>query len=109
MGEAGGADYLADGVELADPRFRGVFLPQSGGYLGCHRTAYAGYFDAVGQAIVDKYAAGKRKHLGFVLQTSERRGKDQPVKVALEVTARAGFRVVEVFEPEAFVVDESVP
>ena len=84
-------------------------MPKSGGYLGGHRTAYAGHLYAVGQAVVDEDAARKRKHLGFVLQTSERRGKDQPVKVALEVTARAGFRVVEVFEPEAFVVDESVP
>ena len=41
----------------------------------------------MGQTVVNEDAAGQRKHLGFVLQTTERRRIDQTVAVALEFGA----------------------
>lgn len=39
------------------------------------------------ETIMHKYTAWKREHLGFILQTAERRGEDEAVVIALKLRA----------------------
>ena len=57
-----------------------------------------------------KYASGKRKYLGLVLQAAEWRREYEPVVVTAKFGAGAALgRVVVVFEAKPLVVDELLP
>jgi hypothetical protein len=48
------------------------------------RTANRSHFQGMGEPVVDKGRARKRKYLGFVLESAECGRKDQAVKITLE-------------------------
>ena len=50
------------------------------------------------EAVVHKNTARQWKHLCFVLQAAERRGKHKPVEVALKIAPHARMGVVVVLE-----------
>lgn len=86
-----------------------MFLQEFAGDIGAQGTPYAADLKAVGQTVVDKYAAGKREDLCLVLHPAEGGRKDETVEVALEFSAAFGALLVAGFLAEAFVGDELFP
>ena len=68
-------------------------------YVVAEASAYACYFEGVGEAVVDEDAAGQWEHLGFVLQAAEGGGENEAVVVSFEFCAVVFFGVLrQVFE-----------
>src|SRR5690554_1339876 len=51
------------------------------------RTTHTDDLQAMGQSVMHEHTARQGENLGFVLQTPERRRKNQPVVIALKLTA----------------------
>jgi hypothetical protein len=61
---------------------------QGAGYIVAKRTPYTGNLKTVGKSVVDKNAAREREYLSLVLQTAERRRKNKPVVISLEISTK---------------------
>ena len=70
---------------------------------------YAGHFEGVGQSVVHEYTAWQRKHLGLVLQASERGREDEAIVVTSELSAVIHPIDVQVFLPESFIRYQLLP
>ena len=101
MSQTGRAHYRANLLEVAVAKVR-MALQQALRHIVTQTAAHTRHFHAVGEAVVDEYATWKRENLSLVLQTAERRGENQSVVVALELSPVVRKLVVEFFLSEAF-------
>ena len=109
VGKASGGYNLAQRVKFVRPWFSFVPLLQHKRSLVGKRASYTGYFDAVGQSVVYKYASRQGEYLSFVLQPPERRGEYQSVVVACKIRALSFAVVAVLLKPETGVAYKSVP
>ena len=68
-----------------------------------------GYFQRVGEAVVDENAAWEGEHLCLVLHAPKRGGEDEAVVVALELGAVVAVTSVEVFLTKTFIGNKLKP
>ncbi len=78
-------------------------------YVSAQRAAHTRHFKTVRQAVVNKHASGKGKHLRFVLHAPEGSRKDKAVVVALKLRAALFKRLLFVFLPQTFGGNEGLP
>ena len=92
VGEAGATDDRPQGVHRFGVEC-GVAAQQFAGGIGAKGTAYAGYFERVGETVVDKNTAGQGEYLGLVLHPTKGGREDEAVVVALKFSATFGHLV----------------
>ncbi len=109
MGKTGGRHNLTHCLKLVTPRLVAILQPEFTAYLVGKRASHRCHLHGVGQTVVNEYASRQRKHLCLILQAPERRREDQPVKIALKVTARTALGVMIILKSQTLVIDEPVP
>lgn len=109
VAEACSRHNVADVGEFVAQRRVGIFIREADGNLVAERATHARHLEAMGEAVVDKDAPRKRKHLGLVLQSAERGGEYQTVVIALKIRARVMALIMEFLHAEASVADQFFP
>ena len=102
VGKAGGTDDASDFAQVCVGQF-GMLFKQEPGHVVAEAASHASHLERVGQAVVDKHAAGQREHLRLVLQSPEGCRENQPVVVALKLRSVVFMVQVQTLLPQPFI------